>query len=64
MFMHRGHWYMLTAKLRAAVWAAYVPGQEIRKNPSEAYLKAAREAIDYIEMKEKTGKYAEKGKKK
>jgi hypothetical protein len=35
------HWYVLPKHLRDAIWKAYVPGQEITKNPSGAYLQAA-----------------------
>lgn len=52
MFMHKRHWYMLPKAMRDAIWDTYVPGQEFRKNPSEAYLAAARTAIDYIAKKE------------
>lgn len=34
----RTHWFTLPKFLRDQVWAAYIPGQEIRKNPSERYL--------------------------
>jgi hypothetical protein len=44
MFMCRMHWYMLPAEHRARIWAAYVPGQEVRKDPSEEYLAVAEEA--------------------
>jgi hypothetical protein len=50
--MCRGHWYSLPKAMQAAIWAAYVPGQENRKDPSPAYLAAARAAIGYIERKE------------
>ncbi len=36
----RSHWFMLPKPLRDAIWAAYLPGQEIRKSPSEAWLNA------------------------
>lgn len=44
----RIHWYMLPVKLRARVWATYVPGQEITKTPSPAYLQVAREIQEWI----------------
>jgi hypothetical protein len=47
MFACRPHWFMLPAPLRAAIWRAYRPGQEITKDPSPAYLAAARAAIDF-----------------
>lgn len=48
MFMCRTHWNMLTKDHKNAIWAAYVPGQEIRKDPSPEYLQAARDAITYL----------------
>jgi hypothetical protein len=42
------HWFMLPANIRLAIWKAYEPGQEISKNPSEEYLKAAQAAQDWI----------------
>ncbi len=44
----RKHWYMLPDDLRARIWKAYRPGQEISKDPSTAYLTVAREARDWI----------------
>lgn len=52
MFMCRQHWYMVPFKLRRAIWAAYVPGQEIRKDPSREYLAVAQEAIEAVALKE------------
>jgi len=49
MFACRSHWYRLPKAMRDAIWDAYVPGQEIRKDPSAAYLAAARAAISYLE---------------
>lgn len=40
----RMHWYRLPKELRDRIWATYRPGQETDKNPSAAYLAAAREA--------------------
>ena len=37
------HWYALPAKLRARIWATYVPYQEVTKTPSLAYIAATRE---------------------
>jgi len=48
MFMCRPHWFRLPKPMRDAIWAAYRPGQEIRKDPSPEYIKAARAAIDHI----------------
>ena len=49
MFSCRPHWYQLPKSLRDAIWAAYVPGQERRKDPTGEYLEAARAAIDFWE---------------
>lgn len=46
------HWRMVPRELQKAVWATYRPGQEVDKRPSEAYLKAARAAIDAVAAKE------------
>ena len=41
--------------LRDAVWAAYVPGQEQRMDPTEHYLDVTRRAIDYSAAAEARG---------
>ncbi len=46
------HWKMVPYKLQKQVWAEYVPGQEIRKDPTEEYLDAATAAIDAVALKE------------
>jgi hypothetical protein len=35
-----------------AVWDAYVPGQEVRKDPTPEYLQAARAAINAVAERE------------
>lgn len=42
------HWYMLPESLRNAIWREYVPGQEVSKNPSRAYVAVARQAREWI----------------
>lgn len=42
------HWNMLPEYIRDAIWNAYVPGQEVRKDPSPAYLRAAQAARHWI----------------
>lgn len=42
------HWYTLPANLRARVWAAYRPGQEIDKQPSPEYLAVAHDVQKWI----------------
>lgn len=44
----KAHWQQLPKPIRDRIWAAYVPGQEITKTPSEAYLAAARAAREWI----------------
>ena len=39
----RKHWFRLPKRLRDKIWATYVPGQEIRKDPSPEYLEVADE---------------------
>ena len=41
------HWFALPQELRNKIWAAYVPGQEVRKDPSDAYLEAFEEAYEW-----------------
>lgn len=43
------HWFQLPKRLRDRIWAAYVPGQERRMDPSYEYLTAAHEAQQWIE---------------
>lgn len=47
-FMCAPHWYALPFSYRAAIWAAYRPGQENDKYPSPEYLAAAHAAINYL----------------
>lgn len=42
------HWFRLPKPLRDKIWATYVPGQEARMDPSEAYLDAADEVQRWI----------------
>jgi hypothetical protein len=48
MFMCKRHWFMVPERLRDAVWAAYVPGQEVRKDPTMAYINVANKAIQAV----------------
>ena len=45
MFMCRRHWFMVPKPLRAEIWHAYRPGQEIDKKPSRSYLNLARAGV-------------------
>lgn len=42
------HWFKLPRGLRAKIWAAYVPGQEIDMTPTAAYVKVAQQIQDWI----------------
>jgi hypothetical protein len=46
------HWFRLPKRLRDLIWATYRPGQEIRKTPSTAYIKAATEVQEWIRGQE------------
>jgi hypothetical protein len=51
IFMCRPHWYALPGPLRQRVLDAYQPGQERLDGtafPSQAYLDAARDAVNWI----------------
>jgi hypothetical protein len=52
MLMCAPHWAMVPRELKRRVWSHYVPGQEIRKSPTAAYLDAAQAAIDVVFAKE------------
>ncbi len=39
------HWRLVPKHLQRAVWRTYHEGQEITKDPSEAYMEAQRAAI-------------------
>lgn len=52
MFMCKPHWSSLPGVLRKAVLDAYRPGQERRRDPSRAYLEAARNARDWLSREE------------
>jgi hypothetical protein len=41
------HWFQLPKRLQKAVWATYVPGQEISKTPSPEYLEVIAQVQDY-----------------
>lgn len=49
MFMCKRHWFMLPKATRDAVWAVYVPGQEIRKDPTPEYLTVTGNAIAWLD---------------
>ncbi len=52
LLMCRKHWRMVPRDLQRGVWAHYVDGQEVRKDPTPEYLEAADRAIDAVAEKE------------
>jgi hypothetical protein len=55
MLMCKTHWRMVPYGLRAAVWAAYQPGQERLDGtafPTDEYLEVTRDAIEAVAEKE------------
>lgn len=44
----RAHWFKLPKRLRDKIWGAYVPSQERRLDPSQAYITVAHEVQDWI----------------
>jgi hypothetical protein len=46
------HWAMVPKPLQRTVWATYQPGQEDSKDPSGAYLAAAKAAIAAVARQE------------
>ncbi len=52
MAMCRHHWRMVPQSLQMAVWSLYVPGQEVRMDPTSEYISALRGAIDAVAAKE------------
>lgn len=50
------HWFLIPPEMRSKLWGAYRPGQEIDKNPSEAYIWIAQEiqnwCINYLKQRD------------
>jgi hypothetical protein len=42
------HWFMLPISIRNNIWRTFRPGQELSKNPSGAYVEAAKMAREWI----------------
>lgn len=42
------HWRMVPPVIKNQVWQHYRRGQEVDKNPTEAYLAAAQAAVDAV----------------
>ena len=53
MLMCPRHWRMVPNPIQSQVWAAYRPGQEVDKDPSEAYMAAYKKAINAVDLVEK-----------
>lgn len=53
MLMCLRHWKMVPSELQRTIWNLFKPGQEIRKDPSPAYLEAARQAVAAVEERER-----------
>lgn len=52
MLMCRKHWFKVPVNVRARVWNEYRPGQEITKDPSDAYLAVHHLAVAMVATKE------------
>lgn len=48
LFMCARHWRMVPKAMQDAIWAAYVPGQERRMDPTPEYLDAAMAAVEEV----------------
>lgn len=46
------HWYVVPATLRTLIWRAYRPGQSVDQPPSQEWIDVARQAINYVAVKE------------
>ncbi len=46
------HWWMVPKAIQHEVWVNYQPGQALKKNPTPAYLAAARKAITAVAQRE------------
>lgn len=53
MLMCLKHWRMLPSQFQGDIWRHYVPGQEIRKDPTNEYIKAQQRAVAVVLMREK-----------
>lgn len=52
MFMCARHWRMIPKAMQDELWAAYVPGQERRMDPTAAYLDVAMKLVEYVALRE------------
>jgi hypothetical protein len=46
------HWRMVPRAIQREVWREYVPGQEVRKDPTSKYLDVMRRAIEAVALAE------------
>jgi len=44
----RRHWFMLPPPIRCDIWLYYRKGQEVTKDPSDAYIRATARAREWI----------------
>jgi hypothetical protein len=51
----KAHWFKLPKHLRDKIWATYRPGQEVNMTPSKAYLEAARQVDQWIQLQNREG---------
>jgi hypothetical protein len=42
------HWRQVPPEIRSRLWRHFRPGQDTDKNPSRAYTRAARDAIESV----------------
>ena len=56
MLMCLPHWRMVPRDLQKAVWREYVPGQEIRKDPTPAYMAVQAAAVDAVAAMERVSR--------
>ena len=50
------HWFKLPKRLRDKIWHSYVPGQEIRKDPSDKYFNVTEEVDHYTRREIASGR--------
>lgn len=46
------HWRLVPKTIQREVWEHYVPGQEVRKDPTDDYLKVQQRAVVCVIVKE------------
>jgi hypothetical protein len=56
LFMCADDWRLVPPALQRAIWRAYVPGQEVRKDPTTEYVVVAREAIAAVAARKRRGR--------